>query len=67
MTREDAIKQMRNGNKVSHILLCIDDCYLTMRGDEVLDESGLVVGNISDAFMLGRGQEGWQEGWVIIE
>ena len=64
MTKEEAIEQMKKGNKVTHFLFT-DEEYITMKGDEIIDELGYYLN--ADAFWSHRRHEAFACGWKLYE
>jgi hypothetical protein len=64
MTKQDAIKQMRDGKKLTHTHF-MDSEWITMKGNLIITEDGH---DISLAeFFLYRSNEGWETGWEIYK
>jgi len=49
MTREDAVQEMIDGKKVTHVYFT-DDEYIYMKGQDIWSEDGYNFGTVNDEF-----------------
>lgn len=63
MSKAEAIQQMQQGHKVSHINFS-DDEFIYLKNGEIHDEQNL---NINSEFWSIRATPEWNSGWFLFQ
>ena len=65
MTKDEAIKAMKEGRKVTHSYFSPGE-FIEMRGTSIFDENGYNMRGINFDFWTDRKGSGWEQDWEIF-
>jgi hypothetical protein len=63
MTRDEALKELKSGKKITHTYFTSDE-YLFQRADVIFTEEGY---EVTPEFWDLRSSKSWDEGWEIYK